>query len=79
MAGTNTLGPGSPGAQLPTQVADYSYAGMATRVMTNSPPADSDWGATPPPDGTMVITTDQFLWVRTGGAWYYVELHPATR
>ncbi len=75
MPGTNTLGPGSPGAQLPTQVADFSYAGMASRVMTNSPPSDADWGNSPPPDGTIVVGLDGFLWIRFGGHWGYVEIH----
>ncbi len=75
---TNTLGPGSPGVQLPTQVADYSYAGIASRVMTTSPPTDADWGLSPPPDGTMVIGLDGLLWVRFGGHWGYVEIHYPT-
>ncbi len=78
MPGTNTLGPGSPGAQLPTQVADFSYAGVASRVMTNSPPTDADWGGITPQDGLMVIGQDGFLWIRFGGHWGYVEIHYPT-
>ncbi len=78
MPGTNTLGPGSPGAQLPPQVADFSYAGVASRVMTTSPPTDADWGGITPPDGLMVIGQDGFLWIRFNGHWGYVEIHYPT-
>jgi len=75
---TNTLGPGTPGVLPVTQVADYTYAGVATRKMAAGPPTDADWGASPPPDCTMVVSIDGFLWVRLNGVWCYAELKQPT-
>ncbi len=75
---TNTLGPGTPGIQPQRSVVDYSYAGVATRVMPTSPPTDADWGGPTPPDGLMVVGQDGFLWVRFNGNWGYVEIHYPT-
>ncbi len=75
---TNTLGPGAPGTLSPRTVQDFTYAGVASRVMTTSPPTDADWGASPPPDGTLVIGLDGFLWIRFNGNWGYVEIHYPT-
>jgi len=76
---TNTLGPGAPGTLSPRTIQDFTYAGIASRVMTNSPPTDGDWGASPPPDGTIVIGQDNFLWVRVNSVWCYAVLQPITQ
>lgn len=74
MAGLND-GSGNPNA--PRKVVDFTVAGLATRVVSEAP-TDADWGAYPPPNGTIVIEgrgdyTDGgnfvTLWIRLNGTW----------
>lgn len=53
----------------------YSRGNHATvNATSDGAPSDSDFGQTPP-DGTLVVdTTNDDLYVRTGGAWLSVSV-----
>lgn len=63
----NTLDQGSGRPAVNKTIGDYTVAAVATRVVTASP-TDADWGAEPPPNGTMVWESG-ILWVRLDGTW----------
>ena len=71
----NTLGPGSGDPNIPRVPADFTIAGVATRLKAG-PPLDTDWGADPPPEGTVCADSENgYLWVRmASGEWSFTPL-----
>lgn len=70
----DTLGEGSGRPGISRAIGDFTVAGVATRVLDNVAPADTDWGASPPPNGTLVFQmdgADLVLWIRYDDTWHW--------